>query len=216
MSRPPGDLRVVADVAVAFVELVSRLRPRTLALSGGGTALRCYEALAAARLDWSGTEILLGDERWVPVDHPDSNEGQARRAWLDAATVAAVRSLRHAGGTLAAAADAYDRLVAGLACIDLVHLGLGSDGHTASLFPGSPALDVDDRHVVATGDERHEWPRVTLTYPGLALAATTVVTVAGEGKREALRRVLSGDVTAPAARLHADRVVWLVDSAAAG
>ena len=84
--------------------------------------------------------------------------------------------------------------------LDLVHLGLGPDGHTASLFPGSPALEERERLVVATGDDLHPHPRLTLTFPALAQSRLAVVTVAGEGKREALQRVKAGD-DLPAARV---------------
>jgi 6-phosphogluconolactonase len=152
---------------------------------------------------------MFSDDRFVPPDHPDSNEGMARRALLDRAGVADVRSIWSAGDTPEAAADAYDAMVRELGHIDVNHLGLGEDGHTASLFPGSPALDVTDRYVVATGDDLHPHPRVTLTYPGIALSRLAIVTVEGESKREAWQRVQRGD-DVPAARIRAERVLWLV------
>lgn len=216
-GRGEREVRVVEDVAGAFSALVAQVRPRTIGLSGGGTARRCYARLAEEdTVDWSGVEVLVSDERWVPVDHDDSNEGMARRVLLDGVPVAAVHSLREAGETIDEAADAYDRLVAGYERIDLLHLGLGDDAHTASLFPGSPALAVDDRYVVATGDERHEHPRLTFTFPGIAKARLVVVTVSGEGKREAFARARAGDPAAPASRIEAESVLWLVDPAAAG
>jgi len=158
---------------------------------------------------------VFGDERFVPVDHPDSNEGMARAALLDAVPVGSVRSARGAGADPATAAAAYDVVIAGLAPLDLVHLGLGEDGHTASLFPGSPALDERDRRVVATGDELHPWPRLTLTFPALAAARRVVVTVEGAAKREAWARVRAGE-DLPAARLDGAGLLWLVDREAAG
>ena len=212
----PGEVQLVDDVPTAFAALVAVEAPATLALSGGGTARSCYQALAAVPgVDWSSIGVLFGDERWVPVDSPDSNEGMARAVLLDQVRPAVVWSMREAGPTLDAAADAYDRLVVGLPSIDLVHLGLGDDGHTASLFPGSPALDVEDRQVVATGDDAHPHPRLTLTFAGIARAALTVVTVSGEAKAEAWRRLCRGD-DVPAARIRSTRVVWLVDPPAAG
>jgi 6-phosphogluconolactonase len=213
---PPGEVRVVDDVAAAFCAAVASCAPRTLALSGGGTAERCYAALRdAGGVEWEELTVLFGDERWVPVDDPDSNEGVARRLLLEHVPVRAVHSLRGAGVDLAAAADAYDALVASLGRIDVVHLGLGPDGHTASLFPGSPALSVEDRLVVATGDDAHPHPRLTLTFPGIARADVVLVTVEGEAKAEAWRRVQAGE-DVPAARIAAGEVVWLVDPAAAG
>jgi 6-phosphogluconolactonase len=212
----PGEVRVVDDVPAAFAGVLASCAPRTLALSGGGTAERCYEALRErGGVEWEELTVLFGDERWVPVDDPDSNEGTARRVLLEHVPVRAVHSLRGAGVDLAAAADAYDALIASLGRFDVVHLGLGPDGHTASLFPGSPALAVEDRLVVASGDDAHPHPRLTLTFPGIARADVAVVTVEGEEKAEAWRRVRAGD-DVPAARIAAGEVVWLVDPAAAG
>lgn len=210
-----GTVRVVDDVAAAFRAVLEEAAPRTLALSGGRTAVACYAPLAEdTSLDWSQVTALFSDERWVPVEHPDSNEGSARRLLLDHVAVAAVHSVRDAGPTAGAAAAAYDRLVASLGGIDLVHLGLGDDAHTASLFPGAPALAVTDRLVVAV--DHHDHPRVTFTYPGIATGRLAVVTVAGAGKRGAFARVAAGDPTAPGARIDAGEVLWLVDRAAAG
>jgi 6-phosphogluconolactonase len=123
--------------------------------------------------------------------------------------------MRGAGDTIGEAADAYDRLLREYGPLDLVHLGLGPDGHTASLFPGSPALDEIERLVVVTGDDLHPHPRLTLTFPAIAQSRLAVFTVAGEGKRDALDRVKTGDEV-PAARVSAGRVIWLVDEAANG
>jgi 6-phosphogluconolactonase len=202
-----GELRVVEHVPRAFAALVVEEAPASLALSGGSTARKCYELLAVSDVDWSAVDVFFGDERWVPVGHPESNEGMARQAFVDQVSPRAVYSMRHA--------EAYDRLLRDYGPLGLVHLGLGPDGHTASLFPGSPALDERDRLVVATGDELHPHPRLTLTFPALNQSRLAVFTVAGEGKREALQRVKSGD-DLPAARVSAARVIWLVDEAANG
>jgi 6-phosphogluconolactonase len=200
------------DVAAAFADLVVREQPRTIALSGGGTARACYEALAArSGVDWSSVTALIGDERWVPVDHDDSNEGMARVELLDHVPVAEVVSMRGAGATPEEAADAYDAVLRRLGTIDLVHLGMGPDGHTASIFPGSPTLDEQGRLAVAAepGLEPHH-RRVTLTLPGIALARHVVFTVQGDDKAAVLRRALAGDESLPAARVRAGRVTWLV------
>src|SRR5713226_8167730 len=130
-----GELRVVDHVPQSFGALVAEEAPGSIALSGGTTARQCYELLAVADVDWSEVEIFFGDERWVPVDDPDSNEGMARVTFLDQVLPRAVHSMRHAGKTIEEAADAYDRLLRNHGPVDLVHLGLGPDGHTASLFP---------------------------------------------------------------------------------
>ena len=210
-----GELRVVEHVPRAFAALVAEEAPASLALSGGSTARECYELLAVADVDWNKVDVFFGDERWVPVGDPESNEGTARHAFVDQASPRAVYSMRHAGDTIEEAVDAYDRLLRDYGPLGLVHLGLGPDGHTASLFPGSPALDERERLVVATGDELHPHPRLTLTFPAIARSRLAVFTVAGEGKREALQRVKAGD-DLPAARVTAARVIWLVDEAANG
>ena len=202
---------MVDDVAGAFAALVVDEAPGTIALSGGGTARRCYERLAVAPgIEWALVTVLFGDERWVPVTSYDSNEGMARDVLLNLVDPAEVRSLRGAGATLEEAAAAYDTEVAALTGIDLVHLGLGDDGHTASLFPGSPALAVHDRLVVGTGDGAHPHPRLTFTFPAIARADLAVVTISGSAKAEAWRRLCQGDEV-PAAHIRAGRVLWLVD-----
>jgi 6-phosphogluconolactonase len=210
-----GDVRIVDDVAAAFADLVFDAAPTSIALSGGGTARDAYEALAARELDWSGIDVYFGDERFVPVDDPDSNEGMARAVLLDRVTPRAVHSLAGAGSTVDAAARAYDAVIAAAPPIDLVHLGLGPDGHTASLFPGSAALTVTDRLVVANGDDLHPHPRLTFTYPALARSRLAVFTVAGDDKRDAFARIRAGD-DLPAAHVTAKQVIWLVDPAANG
>lgn len=210
-----GELRVVDDVPSAFAHLVVQESPASVALCGGPTARSCYEQLAAKGLDWSRVVVFFGDERWVPVEHTDSNEGLARRALLDRVHPAQIHSMRDAGNDPDGAAEAYDRLLGASEPIELVHLGLGPDGHTASLFPGSPALDATDRLVVATGDDHHPHPRVTFTFPAIAHARLVVVTVTGGDKADALARVWR-DEDLPAGRIRAARVTWLVDPDAEG
>lgn len=210
------EVQVVANVAAAFAGLVRAERPSTLALSGGETARRCYERLAEfPDLDWQAIQVLISDERWVPVDDPDSNEGTARRALLDRVGATRVASARNAGATPQAAAAAYEAVVERAEPIDLVHLGLGGDGHTASLFPGSPALAETERLVVATGDEQHPHERLTFTYPALERSRLVVFTVDVAAKRDVFARVRAGE-DLPAARVRAERVLWLVTPEVAG
>jgi 6-phosphogluconolactonase len=113
--------------------------------------------------------------------------------------------------------DPYQLKVGELGHFDVVHLGLGADGHTASLFPGSEALEADPGRLVALNEDpsgQNPHRRMTLTLSGIARARLVLFTVAGEAKREALQRVCDGE-DLPAARVRADRVVWLVDRAAA-
>ncbi|HET7653434.1 MAG TPA: 6-phosphogluconolactonase [Acidimicrobiales bacterium] len=219
-----GEVIVVDDVPAEFAERVIEAfhsRPEesfSIALSGGETARRCYERLAsdgANQVDWWQVDVYWGDERCVPPDDDASNEKLGREALLENVGAAnSVHPMRCDQG-----ADAYHLLVAELGRFDVVHLGLGPDGHTASLFPQSPALDADPGRLVVMnsdplGNNPHE--RMTLTYSGIARARLALVTVSGESKREAFARVRDGDPTCPASHVKADRIVWLVDHAAAG
>jgi 6-phosphogluconolactonase len=211
-----GELRPVDDVAAAFADLVLAEAPTSLALSGGSTAQRCYETLAAREPDLAGVTVFYGDERWVPLDDRDSNAGMTRRALLDVVPVAAEHPMFRADLTLAEGAAAYGRLLRDAGPVGLVHLGLGPDGHTASLFPGSAQLGETEHRVVPAGDDAHPHPRLTVTLPWLAAQPLVVFTVAGADKREAFGRVRAGDRELPAARVRAGRIVWLVDAAALG
>jgi 6-phosphogluconolactonase len=211
-----GQIREVPDVAEAFAGLVAERRPASIALSGGSTAEAAYRALATRGLDWSGTDVYLGDERFVPVDDPDSNEGMIRRVLFANAQPKAIHSMAGAGATVEAAADAYDALIRAADPIAVTHLGLGPDGHTASLFPGATSLSVTDRMVVSAGDEQHPHPRLTFTYPAIERSPLVVFTVAGEEKRDAFARVRNGDESLPASHVRAAEVIWLADPAALG
>jgi 6-phosphogluconolactonase len=216
-------LIVVDDVPGEFAERVIEAfhsRPNddfSVALSGGDTARRCYETLADAagsQIDWWKVDVYWGDERCVPLDDPASNYHLAREALLNRVGAAnATFPMRCDEG-----ADPYQLRVGELGRFDVVHLGLGPDGHTASLFPGSAALDADPGRLVVLNDDplgHNPHPRMTLTYSGIARARLVLVTVVGESKREALARVFAGD-DVPAAHIGGDLVVWLVDPAAAG
>jgi len=219
-----GEIVVVDDVAAAFANYVIeafRDRPDegfSLTLSGGSTAARCYERLAANgadQIDWWQVDVYWGDERCVPPEDPDSNERLGRQTLLERVGAAnAVYPMRCDDGP-----DPYQQRVAQAGRFDLIHLGLGPDGHTASLFPGSTALDADPGRLVVMntdpkGNNPHE--RMTLTFSGIARARLVVFTVSGDDKRAAFAGVRAGDESFPAARVRADRVVWLVDPAAAG
>jgi 6-phosphogluconolactonase len=219
-----GSIVVVDDVPNSFVELVAAeflRRPLdgfSIAFSGGGTARECYERLAAlpaGAIDWTKVEAYWGDERCVPPDDPDSNHRLVREALLDrVGPLAAVHPMDCGHG-----ASAYEGLLAAAPPIDICHLGLGPDGHTASLFPQSAALESPARKLVVTnvdplGHNPHE--RMTFTFSGIARCRMTIVTVEGEAKREAFRRVRDADPTAPASHIDGESVVWIVDRAALG
>jgi 6-phosphogluconolactonase len=225
-----GSVELVESVPDAFASIVSdalsapRERPFSLFLSGGSTAEESYRRLAGLSaadkdIDWSSVGIYLGDERCVPPDHPDSNHRMITEALLDVVGPVASDNPMYRTGTPAAAAADYQHTIGTLPSFDLIHLGLGPDGHTASLFPDSRALTVDDPEVlvVANSDPNANNPhdRVTLTFPAIARARLVVFTVSGESKHDALARIVAG-TDLPAARVTAQRVVWLVDDAAAG
>ena len=205
----PGEVRVVDDVAASFAELVAERRPKSIALSGAWLARDCYVALRETALDWPSIDVFFGDERFVPVVSPDSNEGQARRVLLDHVAPRAIHGM-HANLGLAEAAEAYDALIRRSPPIDLIHLGVGPDGHTASLFPHTEALDETDRFVVPNADADHPHPRLTFTFPAIARSPLVVVAVSGAEKREPIARIRAGE-DVPAARIRAPEVIWLVD-----
>lgn len=225
-----GELRPVTDVPEAFARLVAerftaRPGPRfTLVLSGGATARACYRAAAALApgvVDWELVDVLVGDERVVPADDPDANQRLIRESLVD--PVGGVGSFRPmpTRGDPADCAAAYAEEVAAVLAgpgLDLVHLGLGPDGHTASLFPGAASLEAGPGElVVATADPngRNPHPRLSLTLPAIARARLAVFTVAGEEKHQALTRLRAGE-DLPAGRVAAGEVLWLVDAAALG
>ena len=202
---------LVGDAVRLFLEVV----PRTVALSGGSTPKAVYEALARTAYPWHQVDVFFGDERCVPADHPDSNFRMANEALLSKVD-ARVHSM------VGCDADAYTRQLeevfgAGVPRFDLLFMGIGDDGHTASLFPGSPALDVTDRLVVNVEHPGMppEHPRLTLTFPVFAAARVALFLVAGEEKRVALGKLMAGDESIPAARVHSERVIVLADPSAA-
>lgn len=202
-----------------------------VALSGGSTPKAVYPLLAAPanarRVDWSRVEFFCGDERAVPPDHPESNFGvayQALIAHLPGVRPEAIHRMPAEqsdlhGAALACEADlrmAFGARGDDVPRFDLIWLGMGADGHTASLFPETAALEVEDRLVVANWVPSQEAWRMTLTYPVLNAAREILFVVTGADKADALRDVLSGETRRPAARVQAERMVWLVDAAAAG
>jgi 6-phosphogluconolactonase len=206
------ELLVTSDIAETAVGLFLRQRPRTLVLAGGRTPRALYARLARQKYDWSAVEIFFSDERCVPPDHPDSNFRMARETLLSRVQARVHRM--HGESCEAAGYEEELRLVFGdgLPTFDLVFLGMGADGHTASLFAGDPALEETQRLVTKVARPDHQ--RLTLTLPVLSASKLAVFLVSGGEKREALRRVLAGD-DLPAARVAARRVVIIADAAAA-
>jgi 6-phosphogluconolactonase len=226
---------VVDDVPRAFVDAVvqafeARSGPRfALVLSGGPTAQECYEVLAAASadggaaagIDWALVDVYVGDERFVPPDDDDANQRLIRESLLDRVGAVGSFSPMPTVGAIEDCAAAYQRTIADLVTgpgIDLIHLGLGPDGHTASLFPGAPTLEAGPGELVAPTEDpngRNPLPRLTLTLPAINSARLAVVTVTGASKAVAVAALERGD-DLPAARVHAGHMLWLVDRAAHG
>jgi len=231
-----GQVRVFQDIASMsqaaarrFVKLASQAieaRKRFLvALSGGNTPRPLYELLAteafAGKIDWTRVETFFTDERCVPPDHPDSNYRMARLALLDKVPIPPENVHRIRGGLPPAdAALAYHNelrsALSGDGRLDLILLGMGPDGHTASLFPGSEALEERDVDAVATYAEApHAW-RVTLTLPALNAARNIMFLVSGAEKAPALASVYSKEML-PAGLVRPDvgTLTWFVDEEAA-
>jgi 6-phosphogluconolactonase len=213
---------MLAEIEEAIVE-----RGRcTLVLAGGSTPQPLYEALAKQDLPWEKLHIFWGDERYVPPDHPDSNARMARQAWLD--QVPFPPDNLHPMPTEAAqpseAAQQYEQHLQAffgvgpgeILCLDLILLGIGDDGHTASLFPHTEALQVRDR-LVTVGYKANQ-PRLTLTAAAINQAHCVLFLVAGENKRPALDQILApeGDAQTYPARLIQPRgkLLWLLDRSA--
>jgi len=233
------DLEALSDAAAEIIVDIAResvqARGRfSVALAGGNTPKRTYQLLVERHrdeIDWSRWEILFGDERFVPSDDTRSNYRMARDALLAAAPIPAghVHPIPTDTPTVGDAADAYDRTLRQVlgtdatqpAAIDLVLLGVGPDGHTASLFPGSPVLAERTRWaraVEAPTTVLPAVPRVTLTLPCLNGARNVVFLIAGNDKRPVVVEILEGGEASqryPAAMIRAaGRTVWLVEQSA--
>lgn len=222
-----------ADHFVTTVgEAIARAGRASVALSGGSTPRALYRLLAQApyreRVDWSKLRVFWGDERPVRPDHEDSNYRMAREALLAHVPIPEDQVFRmEAEDPLPeVAAQRYETIVgkevagSGIPRFDLIHLGMGDDGHTASLFPHSPALEESGRLVVPNPVAKLGAIRTTFTYPLLNAARNVLFLVSGPGKAEVLRAVLEGprDVhTYPSQGIRPEpgSLIWLVDRAAA-
>jgi 6-phosphogluconolactonase len=218
-----ADPEAVARRAAAFVagEARSAARERgrfLVALSGGTTPLRMLELLAGEEVPWPLMHVFQVDERVVEASDPARNFTQLRGSLLDRVPIPAEQihpmPVEEDLGAGAARYAATLRAFAGTPPrLDLVHLGLGDDGHTASLVPGDPALDEVESEVALTGSYRG-FRRLTLTYPVLDGARRILWLVTGSSKSEALLRLCRGDRSIPAGRVSTEHAVLLVDGAA--
>jgi 6-phosphogluconolactonase len=236
MPTPASLAEAAADRIVASARNAIRRRGRfVLALSGGSTPRLVYPLLASpprvGAVDWFRVDFFWGDERAVSPDHPDSNYGLARRLLLDllpGVRPDAVHRMPADAPDRIAAASRYEEALGRATGVrpgtserprfDLIWLGMGPDGHTASLFPGASVLDERRRWVVPATAPRtfavHE--RMSLTLPVINAARQVLFVVAGADKAAAVRSVRSGSRELPAARVRARSTRWLLDAAAAG
>jgi 6-phosphogluconolactonase len=199
-------------------------RPLVLVLSGGRTPQRLYEHLAEEdRIDWSRVHFLWGDERCVPPDHPASNYRLAHEALISRIDVPErhVHRMRGEDPDPDTAARAYEEELASVGAPDLVLLGLGADGHTASLFPDSVALEESSRLVVPARAPAGADPvdRLTVTFAALGCARRVLFLVTGSDKRDALTAIREDPPAAadrfPAARVRPrESILWIADRAA--
>jgi len=238
VAEPGGDApgrltvetRILADAAAVAAEAARLIAAETraavaargrfiLAVSGGTTPWLMLRALAEADLPWSGVHVTQVDERIAPAGHADRNLTHLRESLRTAPlTEDQLHAMPVEQADLDAGAQRFARtleLIAGTPpVIDLVHLGLGADGHTASLVPGDAVLDVADRDVAITGVYMGR-RRMTLTYPVLNRARRILWLATGADKAGPLERLLRGDVSIPAGRVRQDRALILTDRAAA-
>ena len=218
------DLRIydtAEDAARAAAELLAGAARAKghIALSGGTTPRRAYQLAAELEPDWSGATVWLGDERCVPPDDRRSNYRLIREGLL--AAVEHQPEVRRPQTELGCeeTAERYDRELEGVE-LDLALQGLGPDGHTASLFPGLPALDITDRRAVVTAPGLEPWvDRVTMTFPMLSSARLVAFLAVGADKADAVGRAFGngqpGDLPASRLRSVRGRTVALLDRAAA-
>ena len=210
------DARAAAErgaeiVAGAAAEAIAERGRFTLAVSGGSTPGAMFAALYG-RIPWEKTTIFQVDERIAPDGDPDRNFTLLQQS-LPPGGVADVRPMPVTSDDLDEAAARYASALPEQ--LDLIHLGLGPDGHTASLIPGDPVLDIGDRDVALTGEYQGR-RRMTLTYPPIDRAHRILWLVTGEDKVDARARLQAGDVSIPAGRVSQDNALIVADAAAAG
>jgi 6-phosphogluconolactonase len=219
------DADAVAKKAAAIIAAEARAavaaRGRfSLAVSGGRTPWQMLRVLASEDVPWSSVEIVQVDERVAPAGDPNRNLTHMQESLLELVSLPAghVHAMPVESSDLEAGAAQYAAMLENIAgrppVLDLVHLGLGPDGHTASLIPGDSVLNVTDKDVATTGVYQAH-PRMTLTYPTLNRARQILWLVTGADKRDALRRLRNADPSTPAGRVQQDSAILLADREAA-
>ena len=214
--------RRAADIIAEEARKAAAARGRfVVAVSGGHTPWVMLRALAASDVPWPAVHIVQVDERVAPAGHPDRNLTHLRQSLLDHAPLAAgqIHDMPVESADLEAAAAKYAETLRQIAgsppVLDLVHLGLGPDGHTASLVPGDPVLNVNNAGVAITGDYQGR-RRMTLTYPMINRSRLVLWVITGGEKVQMLNRFINGDESIPAGRIRREQAIVLADCAAAG
>ena len=220
-------IKIFADpkeLARGAAEFFVARDPKTVALSGGSTPKLMYEVLAQSyrdRVKWGEVHFFWSDERHVPPDHPDSNYRMANEALLSHVH-SNVHRIHSENPDAAAAAGDYEKTIIQvtkqtLPRLDLILLGLGTDGHTASIFPGSEVLHETKRLVAAPYVEKLQTYRITMTPPLLNNGAVVVFLVSGAEKAEIVREVLEGETKYPAQAVKPTQgqLIWMLDQPAA-
>jgi 6-phosphogluconolactonase len=234
-----ADVRIFADQRALFAgaaaeffrvvqECLAAQRDCNLALAGGSTPKGLYQLIAEKAatdpelraLDWSRVHFFFADERSVPPDHPDSNYGMVKRTLYSRNTFPPANLHRvFAEKPAEAAAEEYEKELlnhfGGPPQFDLILLGIGPDGHTASLFPDTAALDETKQFVVANEVPKMNTTRISFTYPALNAAKEVTFLVSGADKRDTIHTLLATDSTLPATRVRGQKVLWYLDAGAA-
>jgi len=223
-TLPDADAVAKAAARIIAAEARSAVAARgrfVVAVSGGKTPGQMLRALAGEQLPWNAVHVVQVDERVAPAGHPDRNLTHLHENLVSHAPVppGQIYAMPVEEIDLKAAAAAYARTLQQIAgsppALDLAHLGLGADGHTASLVPGDPVIDVTDRDVAVTGLYQQR-RRMTLTYPVLNRSRRVLWVVTGAEKAEMLARLQSGDTSVPCGRIRRDNALILADQPAAG
>jgi len=218
------------SLAVVLSKIAAAIAERglcTIALAGGSTPEPLYRSIATQDLPWDKIHVFWGDERYVPAEHPDSNQKMARLAWLDRTNIPAsnIHPMPTGSGDPAADASAHQTELqqffkvsdGEFPAFDIILLGIGDDAHTASLFPGTPALQVRD-NLVTVGNKDGE-PRITFTVPLINRARCVIFIVAGASKQPALAQIFApaaDPMTYPARLVQPEGELWWLLDAAAG
>lgn len=203
--------RFTTLIAVRARALVAATGTCSLALSGGSGPWQSFRLLADEDVPWPSVEIFQADERVAPMSDDDRNLTHMEKS-LPAPAWARMHPMPVDDSDLEAAATQYASLLPER--LDVVHLGLGPDGHTASLVPGDPVLEVRDRDVALTATEYQGRRRMTLTYPMLDRSRELLWLITGESKAQPLRLLLAGDPSIPAGQVRAERSLIVADAAA--